>query len=387
MPTLKVIVKRLNRRKSPVLDFDDKSNVVDVVSKGYAFESTGEITNRLGTWYKDRDGYYYWEAGLELLASKTTPNFLADETTQQLTHPFDAVTMSWGHQFCNIPFIWSDLDTMGGNVTVAIIDTGIDVEHSDLKKNIHSLSKSFVGGSIADVHGHGTNMAGIVAADGTSKVFGVAPAAKILVVKAAEQKNDVDLETFAEAINFASSIPEVDIISISYSVVTDHPSFKQAVLNACKANKMVLGAIGNARDITNPDGPDDDTFPACYNPELPDQTGVLGIGAFNEAGNLSEFSNWSKHLKCLAPGESILTTHIGNETKEDNGTSIATAFTAGCLALMISFCKSKNLDIQRCVPAILSTCDDIGITIGPDIRTGYGRINLRNAISKIKEMT
>ncbi len=64
MAQLQVIVNKLNKRRSPVTDFADKSNIVEVVNKDSIFESDGEITNILGKWYKDRDGYYYWEKGL-----------------------------------------------------------------------------------------------------------------------------------------------------------------------------------------------------------------------------------------------------------------------------------------------------------------------------------
>ena len=67
MIQVKVIVQKLNRRKSPITDFGDKNNIIGTVSKGYLFTSDSQITNNLGTWYADRDGYYYWQGGVTVL--------------------------------------------------------------------------------------------------------------------------------------------------------------------------------------------------------------------------------------------------------------------------------------------------------------------------------
>ncbi|MEP6626934.1 MAG: glycoside hydrolase family 25 protein, partial [Ginsengibacter sp.] len=67
MAQLKVIVNKLNRRSGPVTDMGDKSNIAGTVPKGYVFESNFQITNQLGIWYADRDGYYYWGNGLVVM--------------------------------------------------------------------------------------------------------------------------------------------------------------------------------------------------------------------------------------------------------------------------------------------------------------------------------
>ncbi|REG90454.1 glycoside hydrolase family 25 protein [Flavobacterium aquicola] len=64
MSQLKVIVNKLNKRTEPISKFVDKSNIIGTVSKGYMFEGTKQISNALGDWFEDRDGYYYWGGGL-----------------------------------------------------------------------------------------------------------------------------------------------------------------------------------------------------------------------------------------------------------------------------------------------------------------------------------
>lgn len=67
MIQVKVIVNKLNRRKGPINDFTDRSNIIGSVSNGYLFTSDNQVTNSLGTWYADRDGYYYWGGGVTVL--------------------------------------------------------------------------------------------------------------------------------------------------------------------------------------------------------------------------------------------------------------------------------------------------------------------------------
>ena len=375
-----ILTRNLFRRPQPTNEvaaqgFLDKNSVIDIVET-----VEGKRIDGISAWHKAADGFFYWGGGVETIPG-LAPVLL---TPEGIEISFDSAKMSWAHQFLEIPFIWNDIKTKGDGVTIAIIDTGIDDQHVDLVGNIHPLSKSFIDNedSIQDINGHGTSMAGIICANGT-KVFGVAPEAKLLVLRATRQKNEANFDGFTKAVNFAASLPDIDIISISYSFVIDNPDFKTAIDNSIAKNKIVVAAIGNAHNLLSTDEPDIDTFPACYNNEFPERKGLLAIGAFNQAGNLSRFSNWSKHIRCLAPGQDILTTKVSNGSGFETGTSIATALIAGSLALMISFQK-KNPSNKNCLDILLDSCDDLGPQIGFDIRNGFGKINLRNAFSKLK---
>jgi subtilisin family serine protease len=393
MPRLTVTANRLNKRKAIPLHFPDPSGIIGEVVKGFTFEGVevgkAEIPNNsLGRWFKDRDGHFYWGGGVgEALGAGTfeAVNVEVPPVSEQVPPSIDFSKMSWGHRFCEIPFIWNDLGTRGRGATVAVIDTGIDEFHEDLVANVNPQSHSFAGEGIADTDGHGTTMAGIIGASGTSKVFGVAPECSLLIIKATPQVSGVDLDVFANAINFAASVPDVDIVSISYSFSEDNSILKQAVQNCLDSKKVVVAAIGNGHIF---DSGDDDRFPACYNNGVSDTMGVLSIGAFDSTGQLCNFSNWNRHLHFLAPGDlSVLTTGIGNQAVNGAGTSIATAFTAGCLALMVSYTKLHNPEKTRdCVHELLSTCDDVGPTVGNDLSSGNGRMNFRNAVSKIKRV-
>lgn len=377
MTKLTVKVNKLNKRKAPVTDFEDRSNVIGTVKKGYTFENHGEISNVLGKWHVDADGYYYWAEGLAV----------EDDATQQINfvQQFNFVEekMSWAHGHYQIPSIWSELKTAGKGVTVAVIDTGIDESHQDFSGLIHPLSKSFVAGStsINDEDGHGTKMAGIIGAKGRM-VYGVAPDVNLLILKAAKFGAEINLAAFTNAVDFAAGVADVDIISISYSFhqLIVNSAFEKAIQKCVSAKKIIVAAIGNSH-LELPDPP---TFPACYNLPFPNRSGILAVGAVDASLNWCSFSNSNLHLRCLAPGSNVLTTQKPNTKVNDTGTSIAAAFTAACLALLVSYCKMQHKDVDGCLPALLNGCNYTGNEDGFDMQHGYGVLDLAKSIAILK---
>lgn len=320
---------------------------------------------------------WYWGGRLSLVDEAQAPPAAVTPATDYFNLPFIDGKMSWGHQRFDIPFLWKDLQTAGSGITVAVIDTGID-KHVDLP-NIHPLSKSFVAGDneITDRNGHGTSMAGIIGATGEHVVYGVAPQVQLLIAKGTKQRLGVKPNEFAAAIDHAASIADVDVVSISYAL-KDNPEIKAAVNRCLTAGKIVVAAIGN-------DGTNEAQFPACYNTNKKNNIGVVAVGAFDQSGNRFGLSNFNEHLTLLAPGDSkVLTAARGNVTGFACCTSIATAFTSGVIALMLSYQKNHSIKKMDCIDALVAGVDDIGPVVGFDVQNGFGRINLRNAFSKIK---
>ena len=326
----------------------------------------GGFFDNINTWYKDRANNYYWTGGFF-------------DTTTRRPAAYIPGKMSWGHKYYDIPLIWNQLDTTGEGITVAVIDTGVDVNHGDLLSKINHGSRGFLGDeqNITDINGHGTNMAGIIAATGESKVYGVAPGADLLILKAGDHVRGANVKLFAKALDYASGIDTVDVISFS-NVFQDDPDLRAAIAKCLLKNKLIISAIGNGRDFVGfPNGPDKDTFPACYE-------NVVAVGAFDSKGQVCAFSNWNPRLSFLAPGDfSVKTTGLNDQAVNGAGTSIATAFTAGCFALLLSYAAGKGISTRECLDAVLSSCDDIGSSIGRDIKSGFGIMNLRNAITKL----
>ncbi|MGB5026599.1 MAG: S8 family serine peptidase, partial [Saprospiraceae bacterium] len=162
MTRLKVIVNKLNIRKSPVSDFAHKGNVVGVLLKDAVFESVGEITNELGKWYKDRDGFYYWGKGVEEISSVIeTRNFLVEEIKS------NADNIGWGLRKLSIKNFWQDAGNEGENITIAILDTGISSIHPDFDFTKITRFNILNGDKLAeDTNGHGSHVAGIIGAQG-----------------------------------------------------------------------------------------------------------------------------------------------------------------------------------------------------------------------------
>lgn len=198
MAQLEVLVERLNRRKSPVTNFADKSNIVDVVPSGFRFESVGYIENSLGGWYQHQDGLWSWEKALKGLQV---------DYNQQI----------------NVSDDWKN--TKGDGITIAILDTGLS---SSFKSNFNvpvgynALTDTV--DEYEDVFGHGTFVSGIIAGNGRNSIRGIAPNAKLIVIKIADQLFDSDFAAIGIKWLFEKCPFKPDIINIS----ADFPSSTKA---------------------------------------------------------------------------------------------------------------------------------------------------------------
>jgi len=183
---LQVTVDKLNRRKSPVTDFADKSNVVEVVNKGFTFESVAQIENNLGVWHQGHDGHWAWE--------------------KALTEPIREV--NYADFVLSLGFDW--LDTKAIDVTVAMIDTGI-ISNSDYYNEFRIEILSSNNENLS----HGNFVGGIIA--GKKSIIGLANSGKLFSIK---YKSDGDplpvlLENLAQALTDILNIDEPLIINIS----------------------------------------------------------------------------------------------------------------------------------------------------------------------------
>jgi major intracellular serine protease len=233
-----------------------------------------------------------------------------------------------GIEMIEAPEIWNV--TMGEGVTVAILDTGCDLNHPDLAKQI-SGGRNFTTdddsdpNKFQDYNGHGTHVAGTIAAiKNDSGVVGVAPAAKLLILKVLDKDGSGQYEWIINGILYAIE-QKVDVISMSLGGSEDVPELHEAIQNAVKNNILVVCAAGNEGDGN--DQTDEFGYPGAYNE-------VISVGAIDLNRRSSEFSNSNKEIDLVAPGEKILSTYLDGKYASLSGTSMATPHVAGALALI-----------------------------------------------------
>lgn len=246
-----------------------------------------------------------------------------------------------GADVINASDMW---DTTNGNCVVAIIDTGIDVDHKDLKNHIvggynftwdYNRNKT----NYDDNNGHGTHVAGIVTS--------VAPEVKILALKALDGQGIGLTPWIWDALDYALSWrgpkgEKVRIISMSLSSSEDDQYYHDKIKNAISKGIIVACAAGNAGD-NSPDT-DELAYPGAWQE-------VVCIGACDNDGIPAFFSNSNDEIDCVAPGVYINSTYNNGGYAVMSGTSMATPHISGALALIIT-AKEKELGRELKEPEI-----------------------------------
>lgn len=247
--------------------------------------------------------------------------------------------------------LW-DQGYTGKGVVVAILDTGCNYQHLDLKDRIiggYNFTKDSDGDVtiFKDLNGHGTHVAGTIAASSNNiGIVGVAPEVKLLILKVLDYRGSGTVGSLVKAIDYAINWTGpnneiVNILSLSlglpYSKEILHNAIKQAVLN----DIVVVVASGNEGDGDL--STDEYSYPAGYEE-------VIAVGAIDNNNNVANFTNTNKEVDLYAPGVGIKSTYLGNDYSELSGTSMATPHITGALALLINkykeLTKSKPTESQ-----------------------------------------
>jgi major intracellular serine protease len=233
-----------------------------------------------------------------------------------------------GVKLIQAPAIWKE--TKGKGITVAILDTGCDSRHPDLQEQIIG-GRNFTdddGGNpdiFLDYNGHGTHVAGTIAAQQNDKgVVGVAPEASLLIIKVLNKKGSGQYEWIINGINYAIE-QKANIISMSLGGPNDLPELYEAIKKAVANNILVVCAAGNEGD--GDDSTDEFAYPGRYNE-------VISVGAINLERRLSDFTNSHDEIDLVAPGEKILSTYLNGKYATLSGTSMAAPHVSGALALI-----------------------------------------------------
>jgi len=294
----------------------------------------------------------------------------------------------WALPKIGAPSAW-DSSTGSTSITVAIIDTGILLNHPDLSANIKINSAEIANNSIDDDlngyvddrlgyntindnsnandgEGHGTHVAGTIGAIGNNNlgVTGVCWSCKLLPVKVLDDNGDGTSESVAAGVDYAR-IRGADIFNLSLGGPSDDPVLESALQSASNAGKLLVFAAGNegANNNTTP------SYPANYS-----FANSLTVAATNSSDERAGFSNYGTNTVHLAaPGVDILSTYLSNNYAYSDGTSMAAPQVSGALAILRSL-GATSTQSRNCI------LNGVTVVAGLPVSTS-GRLNLASAVN------
>jgi subtilisin family serine protease len=242
--------------------------------------------------------------------------------------PNDPQLVGWEINKFNIQEQWRI--SQGEDVIVAVIDTGCDFNHADLRNNVIK-GMNFVekGADPMDRNGHGTHVSSTIAACNNGfGMVGVAPKAKIMPVKSLNDSGGGDLSNVVDGIMWAAD-NNADIITMSLGSPSSASPLEKAINYAASKGCIIFCAAGNS-------GPSRDImYPAKYNH-------TIAIGAIDENLERTDFTCSGDSLDFLAPGHNIMGCVPNNRYALMSGTSMSNPFAVGCAALLCSYNKKHQ---------------------------------------------
>jgi subtilisin family serine protease len=285
----------------------------------------------------------------------------------------------------------------GAGVTVAVLDTGVDLDHPDLRENLGpGFNAHPGGGSYTDDNGHGTHLAGIIAAARNGHgVVGVAPQARIAAVKVLDATGRGFLSDLLHGLQWVY-IQEFPLVNMSLGFTADSPPLQQAIQRLAARGVLMVAAAGNCAvsSATTGDGGGAEEgggdegegattceasqpgvrYPARY-PE------VLAVTATDYTNQVTAYSLTGLEVDVTAPGggqgsERLLSTALGSSYGYGSGTSQAAAHVTGALALMLQ--QRPLLTFAQVLGLLAQTSGDLGY---PETEQGMGLVAVEQMLT------
>jgi subtilisin family serine protease len=276
-----------------------------------------------------------------------------------------AQEIPWGVSQIGADKTWSQVSAE--DKVVAVIDTGISLQHEDLASNV-TFGFDFVNDDRdpSDDNGHGTHVAGIISAvNNNIGVVGVSHQTKIMPIKVLDGSGSGFLSDVVQGINYAVS-QNVDVINMSIGSPRDSATLKRAIDRAEDAGILVVASAGNEAN-------DQCSFPARYD-------NVVCVGATTPRNRSASYSNRNPDI--VAPGSGINSTFLNNQYSTLSGTSMSAPFVSGTLALGKVACP--NCTTSQLVRYLTTTSVDLGDP-GRDYLFGNGLVDAANFVSTALE--
>ncbi len=281
----------------------------------------------------------------------------------------------WALDLFNAESRWKT--SKGAGVVVAVVDTGVSGAHQDLDNRVLA-GRDFIdpGTSAKDENGHGTHVAGIIAANAYNRlgIAGFAYKAKILPVRVLDETGAGDNAGVANGIIWAAQ-KGADVINLSLGSTQSDSAIQSAVAYAQSRNAVVIAAAGNAGCGLLLGAPT--SYPAAY-------PGVLGVGAISRDRVVARYSSCGSWVDVVAPGSAIVSTMLaaadsglgctpGKRYCTLSGTSMATPYASATAALEIARLGGRYSQ-SSIVSRLQSTATDLG-PVGRDNDYGHGLIS------------
>lgn len=270
--------------------------------------------------------------------------------------------------------MWNE-SNRGEGINIAVIDSGCDIEHESLKDNIVAV-RNFTDEDkknpniVIDRVGHGTHVAGTIAANGNNNtIVGVAPWANLYILKAIDSSGSGKVSWVINAINYAVE-KKVDIISMSLGMANNDPKLEKAIKRAVNNNILVVCAAGNEGDCDSDSEDFQYSYPAAY-------VDVISVGAVDRKGVPACFSNSNLVIDVVAPGVDVISTFPNNQFASLSGTSMAAPHVTGSLALLKNWSRDefqRDLTQEEIYAQLIKYTKNLGY---PRTIQGNGLVYLR----------
>ncbi|GAB2886078.1 hypothetical protein GCM10022245_21800 [Streptomyces mayteni] len=276
-----------------------------------------------------------------------------------------------------------DLAT-GAGVTVAVVDSGVDASHPDLAGQVRDGAEfdglrteeefeRYAVEPVQDCVGHGTAVAGLVAARRSDLMAGVAPAATVYPVRLDDGVDQATPRTLAAAIDDAVA-SGAGVLNLSLARPADDEPVRDAVARAVAADVVVVAAAGNEGGQGVPDG---GMYPAAYD-------GVLAVGSVDDDGQPMDSSNPGEWVDLVGyGGEMAVVAPGGSGYRTEAGTSMAAAQVSGTAALVRS--RFPELSAEEVAGRLTESANPLGGGRGD--RTGAGVVDPFSALTHLAGQT
>ncbi|MEY3201036.1 MAG: hypothetical protein RIR70_586 [Pseudomonadota bacterium] len=309
-----------------------------------------------------------------LIAFAFTPAVQADDLTAQAVTAYPT-ELKWSPQLqqIGVPTVWAQGAT-GKNVTVSVIDTGVNARHTDLKASVlpgYNTSSPRLGKDTSDSEGHGTHVAGIIAAAANNAgSVGVAPEAKILPIRVSDRWGNMSYAAVERGLQVAA-----DYSPIANASLGGGPGAEAGVRYAVGKGMLLVAAAGN-EGAANP------SWPARYAKESWALGRIIAVGAVDSNNAMPSWSNKAgdtRNFYLVAPGVDIISTY-GSGYAYMSGTSMASPHVAGVAALVKSYWP--QLKAEEIASILFQTATDLGAP-GVDEIYGWGLVNATKAMQPV----